>query len=244
MANRQQKRDGFSPGVKRKLQARVGGHCSQCRRSTLGPNGDPERETCTGNAAHIAAAAPDGPRYDPTMTPEQRSSIHNGIWLCATCHNLVDKDWRTYGVDVFHAWKADAEAAARAELEGARPQSLSERESWKCGWCGTLVEKGLRVCLGCHAEVAHGSTRLELAENFQFGSAGGGILGIVLSAALPDWVLLQLGMQLGAPQPGHVWMSLGMTGGLALAGGCCFAVWRDRWHRKRPPRFIRSSLIG
>jgi hypothetical protein len=51
-----------------------------------------------GVAAHICAAAP-GPgarRYDPNLTPEERSSINNGIWLCAACATIIDRDETTY----------------------------------------------------------------------------------------------------------------------------------------------------
>jgi hypothetical protein len=35
-----------------------------------------------GVAAHITAAAPNGPRYDPSLTSAQRRRHLNGIWLC------------------------------------------------------------------------------------------------------------------------------------------------------------------
>lgn len=41
--------------------------------------------------AHIAAAEPGGPRFEPDMTDEQRRSIDNLILLCQAHHNLVDK---------------------------------------------------------------------------------------------------------------------------------------------------------
>ncbi len=52
-----------------------------------------------GVAAHICAAAPGGRRYDPTITPEQRSSIENGIWLCQTHSAVIDRDEVTYPAD-------------------------------------------------------------------------------------------------------------------------------------------------
>ena len=42
--------------------------------------------------AHICAAAQGGPRYDASMTPEERKSFENGIWLCQSCSKLIDTD--------------------------------------------------------------------------------------------------------------------------------------------------------
>jgi hypothetical protein len=47
-----------------------------------------------GIASHITAAAPGqgARRYDDALTPEQRSGIDNGIWLCRGCDGIVDRD--------------------------------------------------------------------------------------------------------------------------------------------------------
>jgi hypothetical protein len=44
----------------------------------------------TGIAAHIAAAAFGGPRYDATLTATQRSAAANGIWVCAIHGKWID----------------------------------------------------------------------------------------------------------------------------------------------------------
>ena len=71
------KRDDFSAPTKDALARRVGLHCSNpaCWQITSGPADDPRRAVSVGVAAHITAASPDGPRYDPGLTPEQRGGI-------------------------------------------------------------------------------------------------------------------------------------------------------------------------
>lgn len=111
-------RDDFSEDVKRKLAARVGHCCSNpgCRASTAGPQVDPSGAVNVGVASHITAASLNGPRYDATLTPEQRCDIDNGIWLCQTCAHLIDTDLTHYKVDLLRAWKMVAEDRARNSI--------------------------------------------------------------------------------------------------------------------------------
>lgn len=78
-----------------------------------------------GKAAHIAAAAPGGARYDTSMTHAQRSCISNGIWLCANCADKIDRDAQRYSIGLLHDWKEQAENLALSELGKPLP---SERE--------------------------------------------------------------------------------------------------------------------
>ena len=57
-----------------------------------GPHSNPQKRVSIGEAAHITAAAEGGPRYNPDLTPEERSSIENGIWLCKSCARMIDSD--------------------------------------------------------------------------------------------------------------------------------------------------------
>jgi hypothetical protein len=77
-----------------------------------------------GVASHITAASADGPRYDPALTTEQRSSSDNGIWLCQKCGKLVDNDSVRYPVDKLLEWKVLAEETAVQELERGPQQSI------------------------------------------------------------------------------------------------------------------------
>jgi hypothetical protein len=113
-------RDDFTQAVKEELAKRAGFHCSnpKCRRQTSGPQSQATGSVNIGVAAHITAAAPQGPRYDATRTAEERQSAANGIWLCQTCAHIVDRDLSEYSADALRDWKAVAEAMAFLELRG------------------------------------------------------------------------------------------------------------------------------
>src|SRR5437867_11844062 len=104
-------RDDFSEPVKRTLADRVAKMCSNpdCRALTSGPQLDPMKVLNLGVAAHITAASEGGPRFNASLTEEQRSGINNGIWLCQNCAKLVDNDSARYSEDLLRSWKQTAE---------------------------------------------------------------------------------------------------------------------------------------
>lgn len=112
-------RDDFKADVKDLLAKRAGMKCSNpnCRRSTSGPQEDPSKVLNIGVAAHIAAASKGGPRYDQQMSPQERRSEANGIWLCQTCAKLVDNDEVRYSVDLLRHWRRLSEEAALLDIE-------------------------------------------------------------------------------------------------------------------------------
>ena len=115
-------RDDFPITVKETLAKRVGYRCSnpECRQPTSGPQEDPTKAVNIGVAAHITAASPDGPRYDESLTAEQRKSHDNGIWLCQNHAKLVDNDSVRYSPALLREWKRIAEHLAELELESPR----------------------------------------------------------------------------------------------------------------------------
>jgi hypothetical protein len=102
-------RDDFSSRMKEKIARRAAYTCSNpdCRRRTLVPEVSSQIDTIyNGVAAHITAAAPHGPRYDPSLTPEERASSKNGIHLCRLCANQVDANkGKDYPAHVLREWK-------------------------------------------------------------------------------------------------------------------------------------------
>jgi hypothetical protein len=104
-------RDDFSLSTRRILGERAAYICSNpdCRGNTIGPHSDPERSLDTGVAAHICGAASGGPRFDPTQTPEDRGSIANAIWLCATYSRVVDADEPLYPAERLRQWRLEHE---------------------------------------------------------------------------------------------------------------------------------------
>lgn len=104
-------RDDFTKSTIENIAARVGYKCSNpnCKVETRGPHSNVDKKVSIGEAAHITAASPGGPRYDDSLTPEQRRSNDNGIWLCRTHARLIDSDVDTYPVELLRSWKAQAE---------------------------------------------------------------------------------------------------------------------------------------
>ncbi len=86
----------------------------------MGPALTEDKTINMGVAAHITAAAAGGPRFDVTLTPEQRESASNGIWLCSFCSNLIDKDEARYTVEVRQKWKREAEQRAFTAIASGR----------------------------------------------------------------------------------------------------------------------------
>lgn len=86
-------RDDFKPDTKLRMAQRAGYICSHpdCEQLTVGPSEDRgTRLTNVGEAAHITAASPNGPRYDASLTALERSAEANGIWLCRIHAKQVD----------------------------------------------------------------------------------------------------------------------------------------------------------
>lgn len=112
-------RDDFPRAVIDVEARRVAYRCSapDCRVQTTGPSAEkPNKATNVGVGAHIAAARPNGPRYDPNMSSTIRSSGWNCIWLCQTHAKLIDNDVNRYNAKLLRAWKSSALRNAALEV--------------------------------------------------------------------------------------------------------------------------------
>lgn len=134
-------RDDFSAAVKRMLASRVQFVCSNptCSAPTIGPNST-SGSANIGVAAHISAASPNGPRYNPCLTPQERKSIDNGIWLCQSCARLIDVDPAGYGEEILRQWKLDSEKYAKRRL-GRQPSSCFQHEGYSNNKLYTAISK-------------------------------------------------------------------------------------------------------
>jgi WD40 repeat protein len=124
-------RDAFRQSVITALSRRSGGCCSNpnCLKPTSGPQpSSPIGVISIGVAAHITAAAPGGKRYDPSLTPEQRASVNNGIWLCQSCSKLIDSDAVKYSVSVLRGWRKHAEQRAFEAIAGNPENAVATLE--------------------------------------------------------------------------------------------------------------------
>jgi hypothetical protein len=95
-------RDEFPKATIEILAKRVGQRCSNpsCMKRTSGPHTEPTKSVIIGVAAHMTAASSGGPRYDPNLSPNDRRSPLNGIWLCQTCSKLIDSDEAKFSVEL------------------------------------------------------------------------------------------------------------------------------------------------
>lgn len=109
MANKN--RDDFLPKTRTKIANLAGWLCSYpgCRAHTVGATSDGEDKIDIGTAAHICAAAPGGPRYDAKMSPEDRASAKNGIWMCRDHGKAIDSKDPKFTVERLREWKKQAE---------------------------------------------------------------------------------------------------------------------------------------
>jgi hypothetical protein len=118
--------DDFSAATKRLIAQRAGYVCAypNCMAPTSGPSTDGKRAVNVGEAAHITAASENGPRYDATLTPEQRQDAENGIWMCSTHATLIDRDVDRYPTETLRDWKFESEDRALKML--GQPKGCSQ----------------------------------------------------------------------------------------------------------------------
>jgi hypothetical protein len=126
-------RDDFTKRTVETLAKQAGYLCSNpdCRCSTVGATQSGQGFVIVGVAAHITAAAPGGPRYDPTLAGEERRHPSNGIWLCPTHGRHVDSDAEHFTVEMLRKWKRSAEEQSfRAIIApyAARNQLIQQAE--------------------------------------------------------------------------------------------------------------------
>jgi hypothetical protein len=107
----------FSPDTIMATGSRAGFICSQpqCRTITIGPvpaAWDTRLKTKIGEGAHIRSARKSRGdiRFDPLMTDDERAYPSNCIWLCSSCHGIVDKNGGAgYPVALLKKWKSEHE---------------------------------------------------------------------------------------------------------------------------------------
>lgn len=123
----------FTPKTRETLAKRAQQTCSNpyCMKPTTGPHTDDDRYVDVGEAAHIRGARPGSKRYDPSMQPEERRSIVNGIWLCRSCAKLIDSDEKRYSVELLYEWKRNHEAEIEGKVQGRSWQRLIAKKYLK-----------------------------------------------------------------------------------------------------------------
>lgn len=135
-------RDDFSVKVRHLIEKKSAYRCSNpaCRRMTIGPSEDFKRIRYLGVVSHICAAAPGGPRYDSSMTPEERAGEENGLLLCRYCAALIDTDEVAYPPQLLHMWREQAYRMAAEDLAAPADGTVDSR-------CWSVIRRLVRECL-------------------------------------------------------------------------------------------------
>jgi hypothetical protein len=80
------------------------------------------------------------------LTPEQRRSIENGIFLCTTCAKLIDRNnGADFPAPLLREWKADHEEWVRSHLNKSPYSLVSEI-------AGEYRASGVGIIVGLDAE--------------------------------------------------------------------------------------------
>jgi len=107
------------------LWGRAASRCAfpGCRQELVMDASQTDDESLIGEACHIVAQSPSGPRGDSPLTPEQHDHYDNLILLCRNHHKRVDDQENTYTVQCLLEMKAAHEKWVRETL-GPRPPVL------------------------------------------------------------------------------------------------------------------------
>ena len=109
------------PEVLRELYLLSGNQCAMtgCKNVIIDDKG-----TVIGQVCHIEAAMPDGPRFNPNQTNEQRREISNLVLICANHHLQIDSKKHEANWPVAKVKRLKAEHEAKFK---AIPDSLQQR---------------------------------------------------------------------------------------------------------------------
>jgi hypothetical protein len=82
------------------LWGRAANRCAftNCKRELVIDSTETDDESLVGEACHMIAESPQGPRGDSLLTDEQRNRYDNLILLCAVHHKVIDDQPTTYPV--------------------------------------------------------------------------------------------------------------------------------------------------
>ena len=109
LKNQKDKSRQYKPSTVRRLDTLSGNECSEpnCNKKLIAEDGI----SIVSKICHIAAASKEGPRFDKTMTDDDRRSFDNLILLCDEHHVIIDNkvNEKKYPVALLKTWKAEHE---------------------------------------------------------------------------------------------------------------------------------------
>lgn len=115
----------YTPATIKRLSTLSGNQCAEpeCVHPLIARDG----ETIIGKISHIEAASPNGPRWNPKMTDDQRRHFENLILLCDECHSIIDNKVNEdkYTVDLLRQWKKNHETTRTYTYLDKHPSLLN-----------------------------------------------------------------------------------------------------------------------
>ncbi len=114
------------------LWGRAASRCSvaDCRRLLYREATESDSESLIGEACHIVAASPQGPRGDPLLPDDQMDEYQNLILLCAVHHKVVDDQPGKYSVQYLKEIKKSHEDWVMQSLSDYDPLQQKNPERY------------------------------------------------------------------------------------------------------------------
>lgn len=113
---------GISPKDIKILWGKAAGRCAITRKKVLeqGSASVASKDVVIGEACHIVAESPSGPRGESVLSSDDRNRYPNLILLSADLHTLIDKDPAAWPIERLHQIKADHELWVEEQLTVAK----------------------------------------------------------------------------------------------------------------------------
>jgi hypothetical protein len=109
MSSQKDKSRQYKPSTVRRLDTLSGNECSNpdCQKKLIAE----DSKSIISKICHIAAASKEGPRYDKSMTDDDRRGFDNLILLCDEHHTIIDnKENETlFPTSLLKSWKSEHE---------------------------------------------------------------------------------------------------------------------------------------
>lgn len=145
----------ISDKTRKVLWGRSGNRCAICRQRLVVDETSADAESVVGDECHIHSGAPNGPRHDPTVNPQNLDGLENLLLLCRVHHKMVDDQFETYTAELLRSIKSNHEkwVDARFDDESAYPPVRIRRFREEVPERLLPVESGaemFNLASGCH----------------------------------------------------------------------------------------------
>ena len=156
----------ISDKTRRILWGRSGNRCAICRKRLVIDETSADAESVVGDECHIHSGAPNGPRYDVALDPQNVDNLNNLLLLCRVHHKMVDDQFETYTADLLRSIKSNHEQWVEDKFseKSDRPSSRIRRFKHEIPERLKPVKSGVDLfsfISGCHASYQNHSDDLD-----------------------------------------------------------------------------------